>query len=197
MEFMNTDGDYRSNSYRHIMKELLIIDVESTCWENKSEDQVSEIIEIGMALYKYCDDIIERFPSIFIKPQFSKVSPFCEKLTGITQEKLNSVGIPFKEAMKTIGYLGLNEYPWASWGDYDKKMFVNNCQLHKAAYPLNSNHTNIKKVFSDLYLFSKRRCGMKEALDKLKMPLIGQHHSGGDDAYNIARIWRRMICDHE
>lgn len=199
MEFMNTDGDNRSNSYRHIMKEILIIDVESTCWDktiSATDVQISEIIEVGMSLFKYSENIIERIPSIFIKPQFSTVSQFCENLTGITQDKLDNVGIPFPQAIETIELLGLEKYPWASWGDYDRKIFHNNCQLHNVPYPWNDKHTNIKQCFSDLYLFGKKRCGMKEALNLLKMPLIGQHHSGGDDAYNIARILQRMTKDH-
>ena len=58
---------------------------------------------------------------------------------------------------------------------------------------------NIKKSFTHFYPPSHKRDkpvrGMTDMLEKLKLPLIGRHHSGIDDARNIAAICKKMIQD--
>ena len=40
-----------------------------------------------------------------------------------------------------------------------------------------------------------KRLGMHQALNYLKIPLVGTHHRGKDDAYNIAKIMYRLITN--
>lgn len=52
-------------------------------------------------------------------------------------------------------------------------------------------HVNLKAVFANV--FNCKPCGMRQALDKINLPLIGTHHRGIDDAHNIAQIAKVLI----
>jgi ERI1 exoribonuclease 3 len=79
-------------------------------------------------------------------------------------------------------------------GDFDLKLLSRECIYKKINYEdYLKDYINIKKVFPAKYyseevIKSKRLPGMAEMLNCLKMELIGKHHSGIDDAFNIARI---------
>jgi len=83
------------------LDQILVIDVESTCWEgNPPEGQESEIIEIGVCTLGVASgERVER-ESILVKPQRSTVSSFCTRLTTLTQAQVET-GISFNEACKT------------------------------------------------------------------------------------------------
>jgi inhibitor of KinA sporulation pathway (predicted exonuclease) len=51
---------------------------------------------------------------------------------------------------------------------------------------------NLKTVFCE-YIGEKKRTDMPEMLQELKLSLDGRHHSGIDDAKNIAKIVLEMI----
>ena len=75
---------------------VLVIDVESTCWEPPEQPlpgEISEIIEIGIAVVDIKELKIVKNSSIIIKPQRSKLSNFCTKLTTLTQENQVDKGI--------------------------------------------------------------------------------------------------------
>ncbi|CAM6127945.1 unnamed protein product [Calypogeia fissa] len=51
---------------------------------------------------------------------------------------------------------------------------------------------NLKDIYFNFYKF--RASGMLKMIKGLKMPLLGTHHVGLDDALNIARILQRMLA---
>lgn len=80
---------------------ILVIDIESTCWKEPQIEDNSEIIEIGICpIDTKSGDALES-RSIIIKPEYSKVSEFCTKLTTITQEDVDA-GISFKDACSIL-----------------------------------------------------------------------------------------------
>jgi inhibitor of KinA sporulation pathway (predicted exonuclease) len=175
---------------------IVIIDVESTCWENRAvpPGQQSEIVEIGVCLF----DVETWQPSgrrsILVKPRRSTVSAFCTQLTTLTQEQVDS-GVGFAEACALLeaDYLTL-ERAWASWGNYDRKMFAAQCESFEVRYPFNVHHTNLKTLFAKLFVKQKwKQVGMARALEIAGLPLEGTHHRGGDDAWNIARLLQYML----
>ena len=166
---------------------IIVVDVESTCWEkDPPPDQKSEIIEIGIVLLDKFTGQITQKQGIVVKPVQSEVSEFCTSLTGWTQSQVDALGIPFADACEKIK----KEYQsksrvWASWGDYDRKMFVEQCKDLGIKYPFTPQHLNVKQAVSFLS-DSNKSLGMAEGLQFLGLPLVGQHHKGEDDAYNIA-----------
>lgn len=169
---------------------VLVIDVESTCWEPpeyQGRDEISEIIEIGIAVVDTKKLEITENTSILVRPQKSKVSKFCTRLTTLTQEQVNK-GITFQDAVRKLKndfYSG--DRTFVSWGDYDRKMFERNCKDYDVRYPFGPRHMNFKNSFTILHGL-EREPGMDSALEHLNLKLDGTHHRGVDDAKNIATI---------
>lgn len=175
---------------------VIIVDVESTCWENQKTPagQRSEIIEIGICTLDLKTRAIENKRGIFTKPIASTVSEFCTQLTSITQAMIDEQAIPFEEACALLQseYNSKNRL-WMSWGNYDRRMFIEQCQWRGVEYPFPETHCNLKTLFANIY---GNRLGMAEALKKVKLELEGTHHRGDDDAFNIARILRFLLETH-
>ena len=172
---------------KYKLDQLIVIDVESTCWEGQPPPgEHSEIIEIGVCLLGFRDLTISSPRSIIVKAK-SKVSPFCEKLTTLRQQDVDG-GISFHEACELLR----KEYctydrTWASYGDYDRNQFQRNCREASAMYPFGDSHINIKRLAA-IFCGWSEEVGMTEALKRLNIKHEGIHHRGGDDARNIAAI---------
>jgi inhibitor of KinA sporulation pathway (predicted exonuclease) len=174
---------------------VLVIDVESTCWEPpevQPKNEISEIIEIGIAVVNVKDLQIVKNASIIVRPQRSKLSKFCTKLTTLTQEFVDK-GCDYQEAMDILRkeYDASNR-TMVSWGDYDRKMFERNCRDYDCKYPFGPRHLNLKNCFTLFHGLAKEP-GLDAALEHLRMPLEGTHHRGIDDAKNIAKIFINTI----
>lgn len=171
---------------------IVVIDIESTCWERQQTDEISEIVEIGVSVIDTKTGNIIDTRDIIVKPEYSKVSEFCTKLTTLTQEDVDS-GISFKDACRIlVNDYNVREYMWGSYGHYDKHQFETQCRRENIEYPFSKGHINVKLLFALKYSL-KRQVGMSKALEFLGLPLIGTHHRGGDDSVNIARILSRIL----
>ena len=172
----------------------LIIDLEATCWRtNEGHRGENEIIEIGAIVL---DDTREVLGEIqrFVRPVRNPIlSEFCKQLTSIRQSDVDTAQIfpnalaDFQEQVESISGQKLVDLVFCSWGDYDRKQFMKDCQYHEISYPCGV-HRNVKKEFA-----RKRHIkpvGIVRALKILGMPLEGTHHRGIDDARNIAKIFR-------
>jgi inhibitor of KinA sporulation pathway (predicted exonuclease) len=177
--------------------QLVVVDIEATCWEGGKPPpgQQNEIIEIGVCTLSLVDGTISSPRSLFVRPTRSEVSQFCTELTTLTAEQL-SVGMTFEDACAALrADFDTLRRPWASWGSYDRRMFEEQCAGFGVEYPFSEKHVNLKQRFGKLYRI-KSAPGMTAALDYLKLPLLGTHHRGGDDAYNIARIGAATLAAH-
>ncbi|MFG2214427.1 exonuclease domain-containing protein [Streptomyces sp. NPDC087769] len=167
---------------------LNVIDIEATCWDGQPPPgAVSEIIEIGLTVLDL--RAAERLARhrILVRPARSTVSAFCTELTGLTQAEVDT-GVSFAEACRLLASehrAGIR--PWASWGDYDRNQFTRQCRATGTRYPFGHHHTNAKIPFTAAHGLRKRP-GMAQALEITGLPLEGRHHSGADDAWNIAAL---------
>ena len=174
---------------------IIVVDVESTCYDRGTEpkDFVSEIIEVGVCLLDVTT--LERSDKrgIYVKPTRSVVSPFCTNLTGITQETVDQ-GVPLEEACKILmrDYLSKARV-WASYGDYDRRMFTDNCAMLGIKYPFGAAHQNVRtRLTTDMGLVD--RPPLDDAVRVIGRTFEGRHHSGADDAWNIAAVLGRMMA---
>lgn len=175
--------------------EIIIIDLEATCWENDRipAGQKVDIIEIGICELNRTTQAISRKQSIYIIPERSKISKFCTDLTGITPKLIEEKGIYFEEACGKIR----DEYnsttlTWAGFGNFDKEQIMEQCDYLGIENPFSENYLNIMhqfKAYNGLY----KMMGLKRALHAMNMDFEGNHHSGADDAYNAARILREIL----
>ncbi|MFD7653684.1 exonuclease domain-containing protein [Actinosynnema sp. NPDC059797] len=175
---------------------LNVVDVEATCWDGQPPPgQVSEIIEIGLTVVDLTSLTRLSRHRVLVRPQRSTVSPFCTELTGLTQAEVDT-GATFREACRLL----VTEHhsstrPWASWGDYDRRQFERQCRATGTPYPFGQHHTNAKLVFTQAHDLRKRP-GMAQALTVADLPLEGRHHSGEDDAWNIAALVLHLATTH-
>lgn len=174
-----------------------VIDLEATCCDKNSiPREETEIIEIGavMADAKTLE-VVDEF-STFVRPvRNPQLTAFCTELTSIVQEQVDDAPT-FSEAIAALNQW-TDKYPgylFCSWGGYDRNQITRECRSNSIAYPLGSNHINLKECFSDR-LNSRRKFGMAGALKKVGIPLDGTHHRGIDDARNIAKLLPFIVGD--
>lgn len=176
-----------------LLHQILVIDIEATCWESKPPSgQESEIIEIGICVLDVRLGKRVHKRSILVRPERSTVSSFCTKLTTLTQEEVDT-GITFAEACRILKkeYMSKKRV-WASYGDYDRRKFERQCADRKISYPFGPTHINVKNLFA-LKSRLQREPGMAQALEQAGLPLEGVHHRGGDDAWNIANLLCQVL----
>jgi inhibitor of KinA sporulation pathway (predicted exonuclease) len=174
------------------LDKIVVVDIEATCWEKREKEQIMEVIEVGVCLLDIGSGEITDRQSILIKPVYSVLSDFCTKLTTLTQE-LVETGIGFREAgLKLEDEYQSKKRVWASYGDFDRRQLERECRLKKVPYPFGSRHLNVKTLFAIKHRLTEE-IGMDKAFALLGLELIGTHHRGVDDAYNVARILQTLI----
>ena len=171
------------------LDKIIVIDLEGTCEEPKTPTFQQEIIEIGLVVVSPRDKKIIQTDKTFVKPRLSVVTPFCTQLTGISAEDLTSKNgaRSFPEAINWLKKFGTKNKVWASWGDFDRKLFEKQCQREGVEYPFGPSHLNIKTLFA-MFEGLDRGIGVKEATEYLNLPWYGQAHRGLDDAMNISNV---------
>lgn len=71
---------------------------------------------------------------VLVRPKFQpKLPEFFVELTGITQESVDRVGVPFDEALMHFVRFCSDIPIWTFIGDYD--VFQQNCALHAIEFP--------------------------------------------------------------
>jgi 3'-5' exoribonuclease 1 len=169
---------------------LVVVDLEATCDDRGAvPKEEMEIIEIGAVLVHGQDfRLLAEFQS-FVRPiRHRQLTAFCQRLTSISQENVDTAPL-FPEVVTGFkGWLyGQGATVFCSWGDYDRNQIQRDCQLHGIAYPMPGRHVNLKRMFSEARGI-KKKLGMGQALREVGLQLIGTHHRGIDDARNIARL---------
>ncbi|EFC50098.1 predicted protein, partial [Naegleria gruberi] len=191
-------------------KYICVLDFEAVfaddCKTNRNYDM--EIIEFPSVLLKFESEkqlvVVDEIQNYVKTRRIPKINEECTKLTGITQEMVES-GVSFEEALKRhnewlMSHLG--EKPtkdnilMATCGDWDlKTMIPHQVFFEKQTISLIGSHftqwCNVKDVFAKFYNMEKVN-GMLTMLNALKLPLLGKHHSGIDDCKNIARVVCKM-----
>ena len=175
---------------------IVVVDIEATCWKDNKNPigQKNEIIEVGICLYDVQLKDITHKQGIFVNTVASEISEFCTYLTTITEEQIEQFGIDFADACAILEQeYDTRNHLWASWGAYDRNMFLEHCKERRVRYPFSKKHVNLKRVFADAF---GQRMGMKHALQKAKLEHVGVHHRGDDDAWNTARLMRWMLDEY-
>jgi inhibitor of KinA sporulation pathway (predicted exonuclease) len=170
------------------LDEIVIIDVEATCWGGPPPPgQTQDIIEIGLCLLDAATLVRHDRESILVRPTSSTVSPYCTALTTLTAAQVDA-GVPFSEACAALAARHATaDRAWASWGDFDRILFERQCAREEVPTPFGATHLNIKHLFALTHALPQE-IGMMDALKMAAIPHQGTHHRGDDDAWNIAAL---------
>ena len=188
------------------LRRLLVVDVEATCWETREEqgDRPNEIIEIGICSLDLRSGKITEPDSYVVKPRFTEVSPFCTQLTGWTPEQVAEGG-DIADTLKAIGsdYSIDKDTLWCSYGEFDRiKLASEGRASVSGLYGVHRNdnpfarmrsHLNLKTIFA-IRAGLRDEVGMDKALNIAGIKMVGRHHNGADDAYNIAMLAWDVLC---
>ncbi len=173
---------------------IVVVDIEATCWEGEPPPgQVREIIEVGVCVLNV--GTLERGErvSLLVRPTRSEVSPFCTTLTTLTADQV-AAGRPFTETCAEIGKrFSARERCWASWGDFDRKVFAEQCDRESVPYPFGPTHLNVKTLHGLAHSLP-HEIGMMAAIAQTSRKHDGTHHRGHDDAWNIAGLLAAILA---
>lgn len=165
----------------------LVVDLEATCDDMHAlPREETEIIEIGAVLV---DGVtlqpLDEFQS-FVRPvKHPRLTPFCTKLTTITQADV--VGAPtFRFVAPKLAAFGEGAL-FCSWGGYDRSQLERDARRAGIRSPLGPRHLNLKEAFARA-AGEGGQLGTTMALRRVGLQPTGTHHRGIDDARNIARL---------
>jgi inhibitor of KinA sporulation pathway (predicted exonuclease) len=171
-----------------LVDKIVVIDIEATCWpDGVPEGEKSDTIEIGVVPLDVRTLKIAAANRILTKPTRSSISAFCTRLTGITQEEAaNGIALSEGCALLRREYES-NKRLWASYGDYDRRMFETCCAELDIPYPFGHGHLNVKTLLA-VTLGLPCEVNLETALEKVGLEFLGRPHCGKDDAFNTARL---------
>lgn len=176
---------------------LLIIDLECTCWaeghaptlDGQQTLDVMEIIEIGAALADLDGRVLESKPFLVRPVMHPTLSDFCTALTGITQAEVDAASV-FAEVVPALdAWLAEQVLDcWCSWGRGDLRLMTLETQRQGSSPAfINLPHANMMKGWQKTQRY-RNRAAMRTAFRYHGLELEGRHHSGVDDARNLAQL---------
>ena len=174
---------------------IMVVDFEATCGPGVSKTE-AEIIEVGAVLVPLTTTEVSllELPTFhrYIRPAIVPVlTPFCKKLTGISQKQVDA-GILFEQMLEEwITFLSdhhctTSTVLFGSWTDFDIKQlrreierstsqytFPHAIDLQKS-YKVTQKNTSIQSV--------------SKALANHDMEFVGRKHSALHDSQNTTRL---------
>jgi inhibitor of KinA sporulation pathway (predicted exonuclease) len=177
-----------------------IVDFEATCFERPYQPDLNEIIDIGIVLCDNEFNIIYKWTKL-VKPSVNKkLSRFCRNLTNIMQEDIdkaecfvNVVSLFQREFEAKYG-MQTNAVAWYSWGDWDLKCLIRNCERNNVAFPF-GDYKNLRNVYIKICNNGfNANSGLRDVLLKQNISDISQHHRALNDAEGAAKI-AKFMCD--
>ena len=184
---------------------LCVLDFEAVC-EDGVRLSPQEIIEWPTVLLDVrTRSVVAEFHT-YVKPEVHPVTPFCTQLTGITPAMVSDAPGFLNVVSSHMSWLRAqnldpdqptrdgSRYTYVTCGDWDLKTCLPAVMKHHGiTAPTGLRQwINLKHAFPDVYRGVRPR-GMTEMLSHLGLQLEGRHHSGIDDARNIARVALRML----
>jgi len=175
------------------MGRVLVVDLEATCWDGlPPEGETSDIIEIGLCVVELATLERTEKRSLIVRPERSRVSEFCTKLTTLTPEQVEA-GMAYAEACRILEKeFDSRQRAWLSYGDYDRTMIEGQCRQTGVRNPFGGRHTNLKTLWAMAHALPYE-IGMAQAVNMAGLTLEGTHHRGDDDAWNIAALFVELM----
>jgi inhibitor of KinA sporulation pathway (predicted exonuclease) len=169
---------------------LLIVDILTAVWEKPADmpaGQANDIIAADIVLVDTEKNQIIEKDSYLVKPKTSKISTHCEKLYGISQTHLDTLGVSFEEVYRRlrVHYMSRDRI-WGSWGNLEKYALDKQCRQFELECLFTQTHLDIQRLYSIMTGFRGEYVSCIQALEKSFI------ESTSNRAVNIANIYMRM-----
>ncbi|KAM6165459.1 ERI1 exoribonuclease 2 isoform 2-T2 [Erethizon dorsatum] len=196
---------------------VIVIDFESTCWNDGRHHNSQEIIEFPAVLLNTSTGEIESEFHAYVQPQEHPIlSEFCTELTGIKQVQVDE-GVPLKiclsqfckwihkiqQQKKIFFTTGVSESStsevklcaFVTWSDWDLGVCLEyECKRKQLLKPVFLNSWIDLRTTYKLF-YRRKPKGLSGALQEVGMEFSGREHSGLDDSRNTALLAWKMIRD--
>ncbi|EHB13210.1 Exonuclease domain-containing protein 1, partial [Heterocephalus glaber] len=196
---------------------LIVIDFESTCWNDGKHHNNQEIIEFPAVLLNTSTGEIESEFHAYVQPQEHPVlSEFCMELTGIKQAQIDE-GVPLKiclsqfckwihkiqQEKKIVFTPGVSDpstsevklCAFVTWSDWDLGVCLEyECKRKQLLKPVFLNSWIDLRATYKLF-YRRKPKGLSGALQEVGIEFSGREHSGLDDSRNTALLAWKMIRD--
>ncbi len=172
----------------------LIYDLEATCWLGRPPKGHNEIIEIGAVMINEYGEVISTFEK-FIRPTVNpRLSGFCKRLTSITQEQVDTAETYPKviQAFMEWGNIFEADFYVCSWGNNDKKLFKDDCDLHSIDTKWLDQYVDLKGQFNNLKGMAVKGT-LKKIVIKEGFEFTGKQHRAISDAINLSKIFLKYF----
>ena len=169
---------------------FIIYDLEATCWEGTPRQKTQEIIEIGAVLLSPYGEVKGTF-NRFVRPILNpNLSFFCKKLTSIEQHNVDRASrYPVVlEAFQDWCEVFYEDCIFASWGNFDKKMLLQDCELHDMETDWLETHINLKRQYQEIKKL-RQPWGLKKSVEREGFEFTGIPHRAISDAENLAKLF--------
>ncbi|KAM8777569.1 ERI1 exoribonuclease 2 [Rhynchonycteris naso] len=200
------------SKFKQLFDYLIVIDFESTCWNDGKHHLTQEIILLNTSTGE-----IESEFHAYVQPQEHPVlSEFCMELTGIKQAQVDE-GVPLKiclsqfckwiqkiqQQKKIIFATGVSDLStsgvklcaFVTWSDWDLGVCLEyECKRKQLLKPVFlTTWIDLRVTYKNFY--KRKPKGLRGALQEVGIEFSGREHSGLDDSRNTALLAWKMIRD--
>ncbi|XP_067562551.1 ERI1 exoribonuclease 2 isoform X6 [Tursiops truncatus] len=211
------NGNLGRSKSKQLFDYLIVIDFESTCWNDGKRHRSQEIIEFPAILLNTSTGEIESEFHAYVHPQEHPIlSEFCMELTGIKQAQVDE-GVPLKiclsqfckwiqkiQQQKKITFatrvsdISTSEVKlcaFVTWSDWDLGVCLEyECKRKQLLKPVFLNSWIDLRVTYKIF-YRRKPKGLSGALQEVGIEFLGREHFGLDDSRNTALLAWKMIRD--
>lgn len=149
-----------------------------------------EIIEIGAVKLNDMLEVMDEF-RIYVAPQYyKKMNRAVQRLTRLHADFLQDNGVPFPEAYRRFAAWCGEDFTFASWGQNDLPMLLENLRLHGIRAEGLPACIDLQNLLDREILHKKQQCSLDDAL-----LLLGETGDEAHDALHDARNTVK-VCMH-
>jgi inhibitor of KinA sporulation pathway (predicted exonuclease) len=163
---------------------------------NKSGNKTTSIIQIGAIVGNLSTgEILERV-NLIVNPQ-EPLDPFIIKLTGITQEQVDS-GIPLKEAYSILSNVHTKHGSLrncVTWGGGDNQELRSQLGLNEQNFIFGRRWIDVKTIYQSYRMSQdmKIQAGLKKACHNMGLLFKGPAHDALQDAENTFNLYIHLL----
>ena len=176
-------------------RKLVFFDLEGT--QTTSEIIAIAAVKVTLDAKYNIKKIDEKGFKKYVKAQ-SDIGPVVTKLTGINEDLLNDLGIPFEKAFdQFMNYIGkdFNECMFITYGNYDKKLLfqtskVNNDYRFEDIKKITTNYVDLSLFISKFMKDDRNNLlSLSECVEVLGGQFKGLKHDPLADTYNLIQVY--------
>ncbi len=172
---------------------FILFDIEATCWDGYHSNPIPEIIELGTISINRFGEQTGTFDQLVRPVINSRLSYYCQNLTGIRQEDVDSAK-EFEEIYDDFeDWANADVDTWfVSWGAFDPDILNEECKRNFDDVSLIANHLDLRSAYTSMKDLPART-GLAKALEYEEIDFEGNQHRAMPDTENMRVLFIRYF----